>query len=142
VDRETKELLKRADQNLIALLRAGLDLGFTFARTAGIEAGEQNAKDFQRALESVRMSLAAVRRFESKILDLDAGRDLKERAAELEILILTLGPALRSDLPLATTKKCKKCGKPISVHRGTTNESRENPGYCYECGKLLDQKSK
>src|SRR6266853_4236906 len=64
VDRETKELLKRADQNLIALLRAGLDLGFTFARTAGIEASTQNPKDFQRALESVRMALAAVRRFE------------------------------------------------------------------------------
>ena len=93
MDRETKELLKRADQNLIALLRAGLDLGFTFARTAEIEAGAQNQEDFKRALEKVEMALGAVHRFESRILDLEARQDLQKCATELEKLIRTLGPA-------------------------------------------------
>jgi hypothetical protein len=93
VDRETKELLKRADQNLIALLGAGLDLGFTFARTATLEVGFQNAQDFERARRNVKMAIGAVHRFESRILDPEARRDVQERAAELGKVILTLGPA-------------------------------------------------
>ena len=38
---------------------------------------------------------------------------------------------------MATTKKCKKCGKPLDVHRGTTNESREIPATAMNAGSCL-----
>jgi hypothetical protein len=40
------------------------------------------------------------------------------------------------------TKKCKGCKKILDVHHGTANEHPRHPGYCYECGKKLEGKSK
>ena len=37
-------------------------------------------------------------------------------------------------------RKCKNCGKPLTVQRGTTNEHPRHPGYCYDCGKKLEGK--
>jgi len=36
-------------------------------------------------------------------------------------------------------RKCKACKKVLSAHHGTTNESPKHPGYCYECGEVLDE---
>lgn len=39
-------------------------------------------------------------------------------------------------------KKCKACKKVLTTHHGTTNESPKHQGYCYECGRVLDEMPK
>jgi hypothetical protein len=58
VDIQFEQLQERADRNLVVFLRLELDLGFTFARTARLEADLQEPEDFERAHKIVRIALA------------------------------------------------------------------------------------
>ncbi len=85
-----EQLQEQADRNLVVFLRIELDLGFTFARTAHLEADMQESEDFKRAHEIVPIALETVHRFEARIVDFQIRRGLQERAAELEVVLSSL----------------------------------------------------
>jgi hypothetical protein len=90
VDIQFEKLQERADRNLVVFLRIELDLGFTFARTAHLEADMQEPEDFERAQKIVRIALETVRRFEARIVNFQIRREIQERAAELEVVFSSL----------------------------------------------------
>jgi len=89
VDPQLEALRERADQSLIAFLRAELDLGFTFARTAKIETDIDQA-GVERARKLAERALETVYQFQARIADHEKRREIQERAGELEKLIFAM----------------------------------------------------
>ena len=90
MDREFEELQQRAGRNLIAFLDTGLDLGFTFVRTAEIEADMKNHVHFELARESAKDALETVLRFQARVVSSKIRREIQARAADLGIAISEL----------------------------------------------------
>jgi hypothetical protein len=90
VDREFEELHRRAGRNLIAFLDAGLDLGFTFVRTAEIEAGIHSQKHFELARKSAEGALETVLQFQARVVSSEIRKKIQARAADLGIAISKL----------------------------------------------------
>jgi hypothetical protein len=91
VDPQFEALRERADLSLIAFLGAELDLGFTFARTARIEA-DIDQGGVERARELAEQALETVYQFQARIADPEKRREIQERAGELEKLISSMPP--------------------------------------------------
>jgi hypothetical protein len=90
MDREFEELYQRAGRNLIAFLDAELDLGFTFVRTAEIEAATQNHDHLKLARKSAEGALETVLQFQARVVSLEIRREIQARAADLGIAISKL----------------------------------------------------
>jgi len=82
-----EQLKDRANSNLIGFLRTELDLGFTLADTAKIEAGMQNREHYERARKFAEAAVETVHRFESRIVEPKIRRELQERADQLTKLL-------------------------------------------------------
>lgn len=85
------ELRTRAQLNLVNFLRTELELGFTFAKTAQLEASMNNREHFERALECAASAIETIRRFESRITDSQALAEIRQRADDLQKLISSSG---------------------------------------------------
>ena len=81
------ELKARAQQNLVDFLHTELELGFTFAKTAELEASMNNREHFERAREHAASAIETIRRFESRITDSQALEEIRRRADELQKLM-------------------------------------------------------
>jgi hypothetical protein len=81
----------RLNQNVIDFLRTELELGFTFVRTAEIEASVNNREHFERALQYSESAVETIRRFESKIADPHARIEILQGADDLEKRIVSIG---------------------------------------------------
>jgi hypothetical protein len=85
------ELRTRAQLNLVNFLRTELELGFTFARTAQLEASMNNREHSERALEYAASAIETIRRFESRITDSQALAEIRRRADDLQKFISSSG---------------------------------------------------
>lgn len=84
------ELQARLNQNVIDFLRTELELGFTFARTAEIEASMNNREHFERARKYSESAVETIRRFESRISDPHIRREILQGADDLQARITSL----------------------------------------------------
>jgi len=66
-------------------------LGFTFAKTAQLEASMNNREHFERALEYATSAIETIRRFESRITDSQALQEIRRRTDDLQKLISSSG---------------------------------------------------
>ena len=79
------ELGETTQKRLIGFLQTDLDLGFTFVKMAQTrEAGPAR----ERLVQNARKVVEAVRRFEGRIADPKAWKAIKERADELQHVLL------------------------------------------------------
>ena len=81
----------RAQGALIDFLNADLDMAFTWLRTAAGDTRD-NPKGCELALIKVREALKAIRRFEGRIDDILARREIAARADELETAVARFQP--------------------------------------------------
>jgi hypothetical protein len=83
---EFSPLSEETDSALVAFLRAELDLGFTYAQTAKVEAEFDSAGE-KRATELAKAALETVHRFCNRITDPLIQLELQDGAAELEKIL-------------------------------------------------------
>ncbi len=94
MDFDFQEQRRRFQQNLIDFLNVHLSLGFTFCRSAQLEAesevGGKGAGEYAIFKENARTALGTVRKFEGQIADPGLWIGIHARADQLEKLIDTL----------------------------------------------------
>lgn len=76
------EIEDQSQHRLIEFLKIDLDLGFTFTRMA-----QTRNNGYERLLQNARKVLDSVRRFEGRIVDRTARKEIHEKADELERLL-------------------------------------------------------
>jgi hypothetical protein len=86
------ELRERSQQNLITFLGIELDLALAFTQTAKIKARMQNFGHSERSREFAGRALDAVQRFQARIVDSEARREIRERAIEVKKGVSSLWP--------------------------------------------------
>jgi Mg-chelatase subunit ChlI len=87
---ESDDLEDGVQQNLLDFLRIEVDLGFTLAKTAEIEASMQSSEHAEQARKHAESAIETIRRFQSKIKDTRALIEIRQRADELQRLIASL----------------------------------------------------
>ncbi|MDP9115573.1 MAG: hypothetical protein M3O20_18085 [Acidobacteriota bacterium] len=83
---ELETLAQEADAALAAFLRAELELGYTYANTARVEA-DFDAVGAKRARQLAQDALETVERFRERITDPAIQAELQESRARLEELL-------------------------------------------------------
>ena len=89
---ELEALAEQADRALIAFLRAELELGYTYASTARVEAGF-DAQGEKRARQLAKEVLETIERFRGRIGDPAIQLELQEGSAKLEELLALAQPS-------------------------------------------------
>lgn len=83
------ELAEQANHALVAFLRAELQLGLTYLRTAKVEAGFDSEGE-RRAVKLAKGALDTIERFRHRITDPALQEELQKGVAELEKLLSSL----------------------------------------------------
>jgi hypothetical protein len=85
------ELQARLNKNTVDFLRTELELGFTFVKTAEIEASMNNTEHFHRARKYSESAVETIHRFAPRIMDSHARGEILQGADELQKRIMSLG---------------------------------------------------
>lgn len=91
IPRISNELQAKAQQNLVDFLGTELELGYTFAKTAELEASMNNREHFELAKKHATSAIETIHRFESRITDSQVQQEIRKRAEDLQSLLDTLG---------------------------------------------------
>ena len=89
---EFEESQEWVQRSLVAFLNAEIDLGFTFARTAKIQAQMRNLEEFERAIKEAQATMETIQRFKGKIAKTEMQKVFQERADELGNFISDIEP--------------------------------------------------
>jgi hypothetical protein len=84
------ELQARLNKNTVDFLRTELELGFTFVKTAEIEARMNNTEHFDRARKYSESAVETICRFAPRIMDSHARGEILQGADELQKRIASL----------------------------------------------------
>jgi hypothetical protein len=85
------ELQARLNQNITDFLRTELELGFTFVKTAEIEASMNNAEHFEYARKHSESAAETIQRFAPRIAEPHTRREILQGADDLQKRITSLG---------------------------------------------------
>jgi len=92
VSSEFEELRQQTQRNFVEFLSTELDLGFSFERTARLQAQMGNPDGFEHAREDALEAIRTVERFNRRIADPEIRIELQERADELAKFISEFEP--------------------------------------------------